>query len=156
MTVQYSTTISVKLGHVGRFTENIATQLGPLGINRANEEVRVPVCAGDTIGYVYELSALDIGITDESLQLNFIYPEFYGWEGRYSARLTDYYHAPLRDAILEKCFRTDEPRWGKVDYDIPGKLIGGWFLQWSTSPQGRIDTFCNCLSSPLRLTRDLR
>lgn len=65
MTVQYSTTISVKLGHVGRFTEAIAAKLGPLGENQANEQVRVPVSAGDTLGYVYERSALDIGITDE-------------------------------------------------------------------------------------------
>lgn len=129
MTVQYSTTISTKLGHVGRFTEDILTQLGDLGENRANEEVRVPVFAGDTLGYVYERSAFDIGITDESLELDYIYPEFHGWEDRYSARLTDYFHPPLLDAILEKCIRTDEPRWGKVDYDVPGKLVGAWFLQ---------------------------
>ena len=34
---------------------------------------------------------------------------------------------PLRDQLLALLERDATPRWGKIDYDQDGKLIGNWF-----------------------------
>ncbi len=39
-----------------------------------------------------------------------------------------YFVEPIRSTLLSKLLRTSPPRWGKIDYDIDGRLAGNWFL----------------------------
>lgn len=128
VSVRYSTTISVRLGHVGSFSSLVLDHLSSPEPG-AFEEVTIPVKSGDIIGYVCSCSALDLGLHDESLELNFSYPEEYGFELRYAADPLNYYEDPLRTEFLNKVLREDEPRGGKVDYDVRGKIIGNWHLE---------------------------
>ncbi len=40
-----------------------------------------------------------------------------------------YFEEPLRTHLLEKNLRAAEPRGGRVDFDIDGRLVGNWFLE---------------------------
>jgi len=124
--IKHSTTLTVKYGHVGKLSENISSQLPSL-TERSDEVLTIPVSAGDTIAWVFSYSALDILLMDNSQQLNYLYPEDLGPENRYSASLPDYFREPLRSNLLDMSIREEEPRWGKVDYDVAGKMIGIWY-----------------------------
>jgi len=124
--IKHSTTMTVKYGHVGELSEKISSQLPPL-TERSDNVLTIPVSAGDTIAWVFSYSALDILLMDNSQQLNYLYPEVLGPENRYSADLTEYFKEPLRTSLLNMCLREEEPRWGKVDYDVAGKMIGIWY-----------------------------
>jgi len=124
--IKHSTTMTVKYGHVGRLSQKIKAQLPPLDY-RSDNDLSIPISAGDTIAYVFGYSALDILLMDESLQLDYLYPEV-GPEARYSASLPDYFKEPLRSTLLSMSLREEEPRWGKIVYDIAGKLIGNWYF----------------------------
>ncbi len=126
LVIKYSTTLSVRYGHVGELSEKISAQMPPLN-ERSDNFLTIPISAGDTIAWTFSYSALDILLMDNSQELNYLYPEVLGPENRYSADLTEYYREPLRSAILEKCIREEAPRWGKVDYDVAGKIIGIWY-----------------------------
>lgn len=41
--------------------------------------------------------------------------------------LFDYTEEPVKDQMLGLVERDALPRWGKIDYDVDGKLIGNWF-----------------------------
>jgi hypothetical protein len=61
----------------------------------------------------------------------FVVPEHYKNEAWkiYTADPLNYYTDDLKALTLSKYVRTAEPRSGKIDYDIDGKLIGTWFLE---------------------------
>ena len=46
----------------------------------------------------------------------------------------DYFEEPLRTQLLEKNLRAAEPRGGKIDFDIDGRLVGNWFLEGGENP----------------------
>jgi hypothetical protein len=43
------------------------------------------------------------------------------------ADLFDHTREPLRSQLLALDERDATPRWGKIDYDIDGRLVGNWF-----------------------------
>jgi hypothetical protein len=43
------------------------------------------------------------------------------------ADLFDHTQEPLRSQLLALDERDATPRWGKIDYDIDGRLVGNWF-----------------------------
>ena len=47
-----------------------------------------------------------------------------------------YFAEPLRSQILAKSPRTAEPRGGRIDYDIDGRLVGSWFLEGTVDYSG--------------------
>jgi hypothetical protein len=95
--------------------------------------VRIPVKAGQVLGKVSGRS-LDFGVIDTETRLaGFLSPALYG---HYSWRvhLTDpfpHFADPVRRQILERNVRKVAPFGGKIDYDVPGKLSGNWFLEGS-------------------------
>ncbi|MBI4175298.1 hypothetical protein HY523_01635 [Candidatus Berkelbacteria bacterium] len=96
--------------------------------------VDIPVTAGQLIGRIGGRT-LDFAVWDTTKPLTgFIVPEHYQAENWkiYTADPLDYYTEDLRAFILSRYVRTAEPRSGKIDYDIDGKLIGNWFLEGST------------------------
>lgn len=90
---------------------------------------RIPVKAGQEIGRVGAQS-LDTAIYNYGMKLSgFVKPESYSSEPWkiHTDDFFKYFDNPLRDKMLAKNPRQAEPRSGKIDYDIAGKLIGNWF-----------------------------
>ena len=126
--IKYSTTISTKLGHVGRFESFILDQSGPL-LEGQPVFMNIDVKKGQVIGYVSSFSALDIGLHDQESIKSFCYPELFWFETLYASDIFDYFREPVKSELLTKAIREQAPRGGKVDYDVKGALVGNWFLQ---------------------------
>ena len=78
-------------------------------------------------------SALDIGLHDQESEKNFIYPDLFWFETLYASPIFDYFNEPLKSELLSKAIRQQEPRGGKVDFDVKGALAGNWFISGSTN-----------------------
>lgn len=126
--IKYSTTISTKLGHVGRFESFILQQSGPL-LEGQPVFMNIDVKKGQVIGYVSPFSPLDIGLHDQESIKSFCYPELFWFETLYASDIFDYFKEPVKSELLSKAIREQPPRGGKVDYDVCGALVGNWFLQ---------------------------
>ena len=124
--LKISTTIEVLWGHVGRLSDRLAAEAGPLGTSR---DVEIPVVAGEVIGYVAR-TALDFAVNDMTTQTRILHPEFYG-SNPVAAPLEDYYQEPLRSQILDLTRRDSEPRTGTMGHDVAGTLAGLWYLEGS-------------------------
>ncbi|SDL20834.1 M23 family metallopeptidase [Kriegella aquimaris] len=132
MTVKYSTTISGKLGHVGRFANFILDQTEPV-IEGSPLDVEIEVKSGQIIGYISPLSALDIGIHDLEVadSKSFCYPELAYFENLYAADIFDYYkdENPVKAEFLSKNVRALPPYGGKNDFDVKGTISGNWYIK---------------------------
>ncbi len=124
--LKVSTTIELLWGHVGRLSDRLAPEAGPLGTSR---NVRIPVSAGEVIGYVAN-TALDLAVNDMSRQAKILHPDFYG-PNSYAAPLEDYFREPLKSQIIALTVREVEPRTGAYGYDVAGTLSGLWYLEGS-------------------------
>ena len=91
--------------------------------------LNITVTAGQVIG-TGPKGAVGVpwGVTDEDVTLNFIHPEKYG-RMAHSVHFIPYCSPSLAEALLAKLPRKAEPRWGKIDFDEPGKLVGNWILE---------------------------
>ncbi|MBI5802281.1 MAG: hypothetical protein HZA92_16345 [Verrucomicrobia bacterium] len=103
-----------------RFTRK---QMGP------PVQVRIPVKAGQVIGKIGGRS-LDFGVVNSETRLpGHLTPSLYG---HYSWRVHmadpfDFFDDPLRSNLLALNARKVKPLFGKIDYDVDGRLIGNWF-----------------------------
>ena len=101
-------------------------------------EIRVPVKAGQVLGRVGAQS-LDTAVYNYSMKLKgFVKPDSYKnetWKIHTDDFFT-YFNDPIKSEILAKNPRTAEPRGGKIDYDIEGKLVGNWFLEGTNGYAG--------------------
>ncbi len=117
----------------------IATKVGKLSSNGWTG--RIPVKSGQEIGRIGAQS-LDTAVYNLSLTLpGFIHPEMYKGEAWkvHTDQFFTYFNDPLKSQMLAKNPRTVEPRSGKIDYDLPGKLRGNWFKQGTGGYSGRQD-----------------
>jgi len=95
--------------------------------------VRIPVKAGQVVGKVGGRS-LDIAVINTEVKLpGFLTPRLYG---HYAWRVHvvdpfDYFDEPLRSQLLKLNTRKVDPPFGKIDYDIDGRLVGNWFREGS-------------------------
>ncbi|MBM3997275.1 MAG: hypothetical protein FJ303_24470 [Planctomycetes bacterium] len=95
--------------------------------------VRIPVKAGQVVGKVGGRS-LDVAVINTEVTLKgFLTPKLYG---HYAWRVHvvdpfDYFEEPLKGKLLKLNTRKTEPRFGKIDYDIDGRLVGNWFREGS-------------------------
>lgn len=95
----------------------------------SDKHLPIDVKKGQLIGHIGG-QTLDFAVWDTTKPLSgFLIPEHYRAESWkiYTADPLDYYTDELRQQILSKYVRTDEPLSGKIDYDIDGKIIGNWF-----------------------------
>ncbi|USN54025.1 MAG: hypothetical protein H6760_02540 [Candidatus Nomurabacteria bacterium] len=92
--------------------------------------IDLPVKAGQRIGSIGG-QTLDFAVWDTESELSgFVVPEHYERES-WKIHTVDplpYYTEELRSLALTQYLRTVEPRSGKIDYDIDGRLIGTWFV----------------------------
>ncbi len=95
--------------------------------------VRIPVKGGQVIGKVGGRS-LDFGVINTEVKLpGFLSPKLYG---HYAWRVHvvdpfDSFDEPLKSELLKLNVRKAKPFFGKIDYDIDGKLVGNWFREGS-------------------------
>lgn len=113
---------------------DLVTSLAPdvqAELDRDGNAIDYPVKAGQLIGYIGE-QTLDFAVWDTDKPLTgFVNPEDYASEGwkQYTADPLEYYPDDIRQIALSKYLRQVEPRSGKIDYDVDGRLIGNWFLE---------------------------
>ena len=102
--------------------------------------VRIPVAAGELIGY-YKKN-LDYNLVDKAITLTgFVVPEHYAVEPYKTHIVRDtygYFNEPVKSKLIERSIRTVEPISGKIDYDIDGKLVGNWFLEGTNGYAGAV------------------
>ncbi|MBI2658807.1 hypothetical protein HYX05_01740 [Candidatus Woesearchaeota archaeon] len=104
-------------------------------VNQLSEKLRAiadtqntaAVEAGEVIG---KAPGFDFSVHNDEITLSgFIVPETYAAEPwkLHNVDMFDYFAEPTRTQLLDKNIRQKEPRGGKIDYDIDGKLVGNWF-----------------------------
>lgn len=121
-------TISCRLFYYYDLVTSLAPDL-KAAYERDGNAIDFPVQSGQLIGYIGG-QTLDFAVWDTEYTLTgYIVPEHYQSEAWkiYTADPLLYYTDEIRAAALAKYIRTAEPRSGRIDYDIDGKLIGNWF-----------------------------
>lgn len=88
----------------------------------------IHVSAGEVVG---RANSFDFSVHDEEVTLSgFIVPEHYNEPWKiHTVDMFDHFVEPIRSQLLAKNVRQAEPRGGKIDYDIDGRLVGNWFLE---------------------------
>lgn len=137
--IEHSCKIYSRLGLLSSVSAKILKAAGGLSAN-TQKGVRIPIKAGELVGTV-EGHSLDVWVYDADVTLTgFIRPDHYQELGKlHTASVFDYYVEPIRSEQLALNIRKAEPRGGKIDYDIDGKLIGNWFWENTNGYQGAND-----------------
>ncbi|MBX4197242.1 hypothetical protein KW801_01650 [Candidatus Saccharibacteria bacterium] len=122
----------VRFSNMVRFAGGLADKVGQL----QNNQIKTPAYAvksGELIGYTGLPTAygIDVWVEDDNSTLTgFVNPAQYtaaeAWK-THAVDLFDHTKEPLKSQLLALDLRDASPRWGKIDYDIDGKLIGSWF-----------------------------
>jgi len=135
ITIQISTTIRVRWGHVDDIAQSILDQLSkPLVEGENRPEIRVN--GGDQVGWVGQWPGFDTGIEDRGLELPWANPARYKASEIYWAYPFDYWRGNLAAQMLAITRRQVEPRGGRIVYDVPGRIIGNWFHEELVPPLG--------------------
>jgi hypothetical protein len=142
MIIMHSCTVFTIFIHLGELAPAIFETVGeiPLGRNWSprQEYDPIPVKAGEPIGK-FGSQSFDWSVHDADVVLNgFVVPEHYTSEPWkiHTVDPFDYYAEPIRAELLAKAIRGTEPRAGKIDYDIEGKIVGNWFIDGSVDYAG--------------------
>jgi hypothetical protein len=99
------------------------------------------ITAGQRLGMTGSSFAVDLGLFDDKLRLpGFVNPTRAGVSLSTDAPLK-YFDEPLRSLLYGKVRRLGPDLDGKIDYDIPGRLSGNWFLTASISLSFAYDTY---------------
>ncbi|HVL46923.1 MAG TPA: hypothetical protein VM889_00020 [Candidatus Thermoplasmatota archaeon] len=89
----------------------------------------IPVAAGTVVGRIGG-QTLDFGVYDERVVLpGFLTPSLYDREP-WKVHTVDpfpHFENETRALLLAKLVRMAEPRAGRIDYDVEGRLVGNWF-----------------------------
>jgi uncharacterized protein (TIGR03437 family) len=100
--------------------------------------MRMRVEAGQTLGRIGG-QTLDLGsVNAETILPGFLVPDHYirePWK-IHTVDPLDYFVASLRGLLLNLNPRRAEPRGGKIDYDIEGRLAGNWFREGTNGYAG--------------------
>jgi hypothetical protein len=142
MIIMHSCTVFTILIHLGELAHTITEIVGsiPLGQtlypHHTGDPIRVK--AGEPIAK-FGSQSLDWSVHDADVVLNgFVVPEHYSSEPWkiHTVDPFDYYAEPTRAELLTKVIRETDPRAGKIDYDIEGKIVGNWFIDGSVDYSG--------------------
>lgn len=100
------------------------------------KQVRIPVKAGQLVGRVGG-QTVDFAVWNfDKEPLYFANPESYDEDRPFLEDMFKHFVEPLKTQLLAKAKRVAEPRSGRVDYDIEGRLVGNWFREGSGGFQG--------------------
>lgn len=99
--------------------------------NGGSASVQIKVTEGEVVGRIGG-QTLDFAVYDYTKILpGFIVPEHYLAES-WKLHVVDpfqYFTEPVKQQLLALNIRQAEPREGKIDYDMDGKLVGTWFKE---------------------------
>ena len=131
--ITHTNTFRSWFDHLATIEPSIMSQIeavaGKLKPGQEARMLKVPIEAGQVIGTGPKGAVgIDWGVWDEEVTLGFIHPDKYG-RMVHSVHFIPYCEAGLAETLLKKLPRTAEPRWGKIDFDQPGKLVGNWILK---------------------------
>lgn len=102
-----------------------------------SQPVRIPVKAGQLVGRIGG-QTLDFAVWNfEKTPDYFVNPQSYEEDRPYLDDMFTYFVEPLKTQLLVKAARAVAPVSGKVNYDVAGKLVGGWFKEGSGGFQGQ-------------------
>lgn len=135
LTIEGSCTFRIRFSNMVKLGGELEKTVGQLQPNQTATP-HYKVRAGDLIGYTGLPTAYGIDVwveNDEAVLTGFVNPASYNFESWkiHMVDLFDYTKEPLKSKLLSLLERDASPRWGKIDYDIDGKLVGNWFLQGS-------------------------
>src|SRR5207302_2533809 len=131
-TIEGTCSFRVRFSNMVRFAGRLGKRVGQLGANESatpNLEVK----AGELIGYTGLPTAQGIDVwveNDHSTLHGFVHPAQYTAAEAWKTHVVDFFRytkEPLRTQLLAFDERDAAPRFGKIDYDIDGKLVGSWF-----------------------------
>ncbi len=137
VTIAHSCTMLTIYIHAGALAPKIVKVVGTLepGENWYGE---ISLLAGEPVTKASKWT-LDYMVADSNTMLTgFVVPEHYQDES-WKVHIVDpfdFYLEPLKSILLSKNPRTAEPRGGKIDYDIDGRLVGNWFLEGTEDYSG--------------------
>ena len=137
-------TIYIHLNLLSPKIKEIVTNINP----SESKKVAIEMKAGELLG---RANAFDFSVHNQDVTLTgFVTPKNYEGESWkiHTIDPLQHFEETIKSQILEKNPRTVEPRGGKIDYDIDGKLIGNWFLEGSNGYAG-IETQMNYWTSHL-------
>lgn len=124
--IEHSGTFYTYYDLMTKMEDSILDRMKPDGPQKLNYSGRVPVKAGQLIGKIGGRT-LDFAVVNTEVTLKgFIVPEHYDREPWkiHTVDPFDAFDEPLRSKLLELNPRMAEPRGGKIDYDIDGRLVG--------------------------------
>ncbi len=131
LVINHNCGVSTIYIHIDKLSDEIQSKIGAKRDSRngtTNYEANIPVKEGQIIGKLAE-HPFDFSMHDQNITLPGLNPKRY--ENEYWKIHTvdpfDYFADSIKSQLLTKVVRKVEPRGGKIDYDIPGKLVGTWF-----------------------------
>jgi hypothetical protein len=136
VTIEATCTFRVRFSNLVRFAGRLQVAVGQLQPDQSatpNERVT----AGELIGYTGMPTAYGIDVwveNDESTLSGFINPQQYVTAEPWKIHVVDLFDftaEPLKSQLLALDLRDAAPRWGKIDHDVDGRLVGNWFRQGS-------------------------
>ena len=119
-------TIYIHVNHLSEKLQSIAD---------TGKTIRVE--SGEVIG---KAPGFDFSVHNDEITLpGFIVPEHYDAESWkiHTVDMFGYFIEPVRSQLLERNVRQKEPRSGKIDYDIDGRLAGNWFEENTNGYYGK-------------------
>jgi hypothetical protein len=136
VTIEATCTFRVRFSNLVDFAGGLGDSAGQLRPNQsATPNYRVE--EGELIGHtgLPTANGIDVWVeNDDSTLTGFVNPDQYtraeSWK-THVVDLFDYTKEPLKSQLLALDLRDASPRWGKIDYDIDGKLVGSWFRDGS-------------------------
>jgi hypothetical protein len=132
VTIEATCTFRVRFSNMTRFSGGLGKTVGQLAANQSLSP-NYPVKAGELIGYTGSANdrGIDVWVENDAATLTgFVHPAQYTAAEAWKTHVVDlfaYMPQPLKSELLAFDERDATPRWGKIDYDIDGKLVGNWF-----------------------------
>lgn len=126
--VRHSCSIVTQYDLLDEIEPSIAAQMDAMRAGKT-----VPVKEGQVLGREGASSqGVDLWVADlRTLAPGYALPQHYEAEAwrLYAIEPYTLFREPLRSQLQAKSIRRAEPLGGKADYDIDGRLIGGWFVE---------------------------
>lgn len=128
--IEYSCSFYSYFDLMNSLSADIVSKAGNID-DRQNRRgpLRIPIKEGQEIGRIGG-QTLDFAVWNNDVILKgFVNPKSYQGEA-WKIHTDDpfkYFKQPIKDQLLFLDQRSVEPRGGKIDYDIDGKLVGTWF-----------------------------
>jgi hypothetical protein len=141
ITIEGTCTFRVRFSNLVKFAGPLAEKIGTMKDNE-NKNPNYKIKAGELVGYTGQPTANGIDVwveNDEKTLTGFIHPEQYTKAEAWKTHVVDFFEntsEPLKAQLLAYSTRGTAPFFGKIDYDLPGKLVGTWFREGSGGYSG--------------------